>query len=147
MTPDLPALSRAYHLRILKLDRWDVSRYQCVNRWSDCMWFSHYVPESRFVVVWLQRSKLKNASVKIENSKRVILLQQRLLLSTPTFDLERILRWLMYSILWLIGSSMLPCKSCSCSLTTNHTHVTLQTTFFFFLVHFFFFFEKRFMTL
>lgn len=136
MTPDLLALSRAYHLRILKLDLWDVSRYQCVNRWSDCMGFNHYVPESRsafrllIVVVWLQRSRLKYGSVKIENSKWVILLQQRLLLSTPTFDLERILRWLMYSILWLIGSSMLPCKSCSCSLTTNHTHVTLQTTFF-----------------
>lgn len=141
MTPDLQALSRAYHLRILKLDLWDVSRYQCVNRWSDCMWFSHYVPESssafslHIVAVWLQRSRLKYASVKIENSKRVMKFyysdvfccQHRPLISKKSWD-----EW-WYSILWHIGSSMLPCKSCSCSLTTNHTHVT--QLFFSFFVH------------
>lgn len=103
MTPDLLALCRAYHLSILNPDLWDVSRYQCVNCWSDCMGFSHYVSESssafrlQIVVVWLQGSRLKYASVKILKLQagHEILLQQRLLLSTPPFDSKRILRWLM----------------------------------------------------
>lgn len=43
----------------------------------------------------------------------------------------------MCRLLWLIASSVLPRKQCSCLSTTNHTRVALRTTFFFppFLVH------------